>query len=82
MKLPILLTLAFAMVAFADEYEARSFTGPDGGTPEKPVGLVYFAAGRRDAPVKSEKVEFGDLGRNEVQRRGVAYALKMLRSLL
>ena len=56
--------------------------GPDGGTPEKPVGLVYFAAGRRDAPVKSEKVEFGDLGRNEVQRRSVAYALKMLRSLL
>ena len=56
--------------------------GPDGGTPERPVGLVYFAAGRRDEPVKSERVKFGDLGRNEVQRRSVAYALKLLRSLL
>jgi nicotinamide-nucleotide amidase len=55
--------------------------GPDGGTPEKPVGLVYFAAGRRDGPVKSEAVMFGDLGRTEVQRASVAHALKMLRAL-
>ena len=32
MKLPILLTLAFAMLVRADEFEARTFTGPDGGT--------------------------------------------------
>ena len=56
--------------------------GPDGGTPEKPVGLVYFAAGRRDTEMASESVMFGDLGRAEVQRRSVAQALKMLRSLL
>jgi len=56
--------------------------GPDGGTAEKPVGLVYFAAGRRDEPIRSEAVEFGDLGRTEVQRRSVSHALKMLRSLL
>jgi len=56
--------------------------GPDGGTPEKPVGLVYFAAGRRDEPISSEGVQFGDLGRNEVQRQSVTHALKMLRSLL
>lgn len=56
--------------------------GPDGGTPEKPVGLVYFAAGKRDEPMRSEGVEFGDLGRTEVQRLSVAHALKMLRSLL
>ncbi len=56
--------------------------GPDGGTPEKPVGLVYFAAGRRDGPIESECVEFGDPGRTEVQRLSVAHALKMLRSLL
>lgn len=56
--------------------------GPDGGTPVKPVGTVFFAAGRRDGPVKSELVAFGDLGRTEVQRRSVAYALKMLRALL
>ncbi|MFO7477340.1 MAG: CinA family protein [Methyloceanibacter sp.] len=56
--------------------------GPDGGTPEKPVGLVYFAAGRRDEPIVSERVLFGDLGRTGVQRRSVAQALKMLRALL
>ena len=56
--------------------------GPDGGTPEKPVGLVYFAAGRRDEPIVSEGVLFGDLGRTGVQRRSVAQALKMLRALL
>ncbi len=56
--------------------------GPDGGTPEKPVGLVHFAAGRRDGPVSHERVLFGDLGRAEIRRRSVAQALKMLRSLL
>ena len=56
--------------------------GPDGGTPEKPVGLVYFAAGRRDEAIRSEGVMFGDLGRTEVQRRSVAHALTMLRALL
>jgi lysophospholipase L1-like esterase/predicted esterase len=32
MKLPTLLTLALAMFVRADDYEARTFTGPDGGT--------------------------------------------------
>ena len=41
--------------------------GPDGGTAEKPVGLVHFAAGRRDQPIVHERVLFGDLGRGEDQ---------------
>ena len=56
--------------------------GPDGGTPEKPVGLVHFAAARRDAPVNHEKVLFGDLGRAEIRRRSVERALVLLGSLL
>ncbi len=56
--------------------------GPDGGSPEKPVGLVYFAAGRRDGPVSDEKVLFGDLGRAEIRRRSVGRALALLSSLL
>ena len=56
--------------------------GPDGGTPEKPVGLVHFAAGRRDQPIIHERVLFGDLGRAEIRRRSVEQALKLLRSLL
>jgi nicotinamide-nucleotide amidase len=72
------LTHSHANLAVA----VTGIAGPDGGTPAKPVGLVFFAAGRRDEPVRSEGVEFGDLGRNEVQRQSVAQALRMLRSLL
>ena len=56
--------------------------GPDGGTPEKPVGLVHFAAGRRDQPIIHERVLFGALGRAEIRRRSVEQALTLLRSLL
>ena len=56
--------------------------GPDGGTPEKPVGLVHFAAGRRDQPIIHKRVLFGDLGRAEIRRRSVEQALTLLRSLL
>jgi nicotinamide-nucleotide amidase len=66
-------TLAIAVTGIA---------GPSGGTPEKPVGLVHFAVARRDRPVKHERVEFGDLGRAEIRRRGVERALALLASLL
>ncbi|MBC8013134.1 MAG: CinA family protein [Methyloceanibacter sp.] len=56
--------------------------GPDGGTQEKPVGLAYFAAGRREEPIRSECVLFGDLGRAEIRRRSVERALAILLSLL
>jgi nicotinamide-nucleotide amidase len=56
--------------------------GPGGGTPEKPVGLVHFAAGHPDGPMHHERVVFGDLGRAEIRRRSVERALLMLRSLL
>jgi nicotinamide-nucleotide amidase len=56
--------------------------GPDGGTPEKPVGLVHFAAARRNAPVIHEMVLFGDLGRAEIRKRSVERALLLLGSLL
>jgi len=56
--------------------------GPDGGTPEKPVGLVHLAAGRPEGPMHHERVVFGDIGRAEVRRRSVERALSMLRSLV
>ncbi len=56
--------------------------GPDGGSAEKPVGLVHFAAGRRDGPICHEKVLFGDLGRAEIRRASVERALALLGSLL
>lgn len=56
--------------------------GPGGGSPEKPVGLVYFAAARRGGPVLDREVRFGDLGRSEVRRRSVVTALALVRELL
>ena len=56
--------------------------GPDGRTDEKPIGLVHFAAGRRDEPIRHERVLFGDLGRAEIRRRSVEQALALLLSLL
>ena len=72
------LTHSRATIAIA----VTGVAGPGGGTAEKPVGLVHFAAGRRDEPIMHERVLFGDLGRGEVQRRSVQQALKLLRSLL
>jgi nicotinamide-nucleotide amidase len=56
--------------------------GPDGGTAEKPVGLVHFAAGRRHTAVIHERVLFGDLGRAEIRKLCVEKALALLASLL
>jgi len=52
--------------------------GPGGGSPEKPVGLVHFAAARRSGATVLREERFGDLGRSEVRRRAVLVALAML----
>jgi nicotinamide-nucleotide amidase len=72
------LTHSRASIAVA----MTGIAGPDGGTPEKPVGLVHFAAGRPDGPMHHERVVFGDLGRAEIRWRSVERALSLLRSLL
>lgn len=51
--------------------------GPGGGSVEKPVGLVHFAAARAGKVLHREK-RFGDLGRSEVRRRSVLVALELL----
>ena len=52
--------------------------GPGGGSPDKPVGLVHFAALRRGrAPVHVER-RFGDVGRSVVRLATVAEALRLL----
>jgi nicotinamide-nucleotide amidase len=49
--------------------------GPDGGTPEKPVGTVSLAWASRDGKVRTETLCFpGD--RDEVRRRSVVRALE------
>jgi nicotinamide-nucleotide amidase len=56
--------------------------GPDGGSAEKPVGLVHFAAGMREQPIIHERVLFGALGRGEIRRLAVERALRLALLLL
>ncbi|MBN8530060.1 MAG: CinA family protein [Caulobacterales bacterium] len=51
--------------------------GPGGGSPDKPVGLVHFAAAGPDGVVHVER-RFGDIGRQAVRRASVEQALEML----
>ena len=56
--------------------------GPGGGSVLKPVGLVHFGAARRGKNIIHEAQRFGDIGREEIRIRSVAFALDMLRRLL
>jgi nicotinamide-nucleotide amidase len=55
--------------------------GPGGGSMEKPVGLVHFAAAARDGRLIHREQRFGDIGRAAVRLRAVAEALAMLEAL-
>jgi nicotinamide-nucleotide amidase len=55
--------------------------GPGGGSAEKPVGLVHFAAAIRGGRHIHREKRFGDIGRSTVRTRSVAEALAMLEEL-
>ncbi len=52
--------------------------GPGGGTPSKPVGLVYFAAARLGHETLVEERRFGDIGRQAIRTESVETALNLL----
>lgn len=56
--------------------------GPDGGSAEKPVGLVWFGIARKNHPPIAEKHVFENRGRDFIRRETVRTALEMgLKSL-
>jgi nicotinamide-nucleotide amidase len=55
--------------------------GPGGGSADKPVGLVHFAAVSRDGTTLHAAMRYGDIGRLEVRRKSVLQALRMLQEL-
>jgi nicotinamide-nucleotide amidase len=76
--------MAKGVLAHAPADLAVSITGiagPDGGSAEKPVGLVHFAAAARDGRLIHRERRFGNLGRAEVRRLSVLQALAMLSEL-
>ncbi|MGE0742955.1 MAG: CinA family protein [Hyphomonadaceae bacterium] len=77
--------VALAMVDGALAYSpadiavaVTGIAGPDGGTAEKPVGLVHMAVARRGGGRFHEEQRFGTIGRHEVQSRTVAAAFDMM----
>jgi nicotinamide-nucleotide amidase len=53
--------------------------GPGGGTPQKPVGLVYLGVARKDGAARVERRVFpGD--RSEIRQAALVEALEMLQA--
>ena len=52
--------------------------GPGGGTPQKPVGLVWFGVAIKGQPPRVERRQFADLGRASIRRESVVTALRFL----
>lgn len=55
--------------------------GPGGGSAEKPVGLVHFAAAARAGGRIARERHYGDIGRAAVRHASVLEALAMLEEL-
>lgn len=55
--------------------------GPDGGSADKPVGLVHFGGASRSGQLVHVEKRFGNPGRAEVRKRSVLQAFVMLHEL-
>ena len=55
--------------------------GPAGGSADKPVGLVHFAAASRAGALTHKKMLYGDIGRSKVRHKSVLQALVMLKDM-
>lgn len=77
---PVARAMAEGAVAHSDASVSVAVTGiagPGGGSEQKPVGLVYFAASGPAGLIHVEK-RFGDIGRTEVRLESVRAALHLL----
>jgi nicotinamide-nucleotide amidase len=73
--------MAMGALAHSPAYLSVAITGiagPGGGTPDKPVGLVHFAAAARGGRRLHEECRFGELGRSLVRIVSVRQAFMML----
>jgi nicotinamide-nucleotide amidase len=52
--------------------------GPDGGTPQKPVGLVHFACASADGALEEAEGRYGEIGRAAIRLAAVETALGLL----
>ena len=55
--------------------------GPDGGSAEKPVGLVFFAGASRGGRLITNEQRYGNIGRDKVRKQSVLQAFRILHEL-
>ena len=55
--------------------------GPGGGSADKPVGLVQFAAAASGGALAYYEARYGDIGRSVVRQKSVLQALAMLKEM-
>ena len=70
-------TGALSRTAAAVSVAVTGVAGPGGGTADKPVGLVHFAAAGPNGVVHAER-RFGEIGREAVRLESVRVALGLL----
>jgi nicotinamide-nucleotide amidase len=71
------LTHSVADIAVA----VTGVAGPGGGSAEKPVGLVHFAAATRQGETSAIERRYGDIGRTAIRIESVRTALSLVRLL-
>lgn len=77
---PVARAMAMGAVAMSDAEVSVAITGvagPGGGSEDKPVGLVHFAASGPQGTIHQAR-QFGDIGRGAVRAASVRVALEML----
>ena len=77
---PVARAMADGVLARAPVQVSVAVTGiagPGGGSTDKPVGLVHFAAAGPDGLIHAER-RFGDIGRAAVRQAAVRVALELL----
>ena len=78
---PVARAMALGAVKHSRAATAVAITGvagPGGGSADKPVGLVHFAAVGPDGAVVHVERRFGDIGRDAVREESVRLALGLL----
>ena len=56
--------------------------GPSGGTPQKPVGLVYIGYGIKGGIVQAKAFNFTEMNREDIRLNTTKEAFKVLLSIL